>query len=131
MSGKKPRKGRFKMTEITYTQKGDYLFPNISTKEDGTDLPEIGMYGRMRRTYLKEHKKALYNELLRKDELFPHLREAEEAARNRLNELIPRMAKAQGVTEELKAKDPMRWVGLMNNIKHSAEETVFAELIYA
>lgn len=119
------------MTEITYTQKGDYLFPNISTKEDGTDLPEIGMYGRMRRTYLKEHKKALYNELLRKDELFPHLREAEEAARNRLNELIPRMSKAQGVTEELKAKDPMRWVGLMNNIKHSAEETVFAELIYA
>ena len=92
--------------------------------------PPIGKYGRMRQGYLKEHRPSLYSSLILSEKLYPHLLEIDRAARERMDAMLPRMMEAAGVTEELKARDPMRWVGLMNTLKAQAEEIVFQELIY-
>ena len=88
-----------------------------------------GKYGRMRKAYLKEHRPILYNQLLMSEKLYPHLREIDETANSRLEQMMPQLAEAAGVTEELKARDPMAWVGLMNTCKAQAEEILMAELI--
>ena len=100
------------MNELTYTRCGDYYIPDLKLSEQ-PEAP-IGKYGRMRQRYLKEHRPGLYNSLILSEKLYPHLLEME----------------AAGVTEELKARDPMRWVGLMNTLKTQAEEVIFQELIY-
>lgn len=83
----------------------------------------------MRQRYLKEHCSALYNSLLFQKKLYPHLLEIDEAANERIDILMPQLMKTVGVTEELKAADPMKWVGLMNNCKAQAEEIICAELV--
>ena len=90
----------------------------------------LGKYGRMRRTYLQEHHKVLYNHMLLDGSLWPHLREIDEQAQSTVNAIIARMAEIDGLTEELKVSDPMRWVGLMNNYRHCAEELVIREIVY-
>ena len=90
----------------------------------------LGKYGRMRRTYLHEHHKVLYNQTLLDGALGPHLREIDEQAQSTVNAIIARMAEIDGLTEELKVSDPMRWVGLMNNYRHCAEELVIREIVY-
>ena len=112
---------------LTYTRNGDYLIPNLSLSEQ----PEkpLGKYGRMRKAYLKEHHPILYNQLLMSEKLYPHLLEIDETAQSRLEQLMPQLAKDAGATEQLKASDPMRWVGLMNTCKAQAEEILMAELI--
>ena len=117
------------MTELTYTQVGDYLFPNIRLKE--TVQKPLTKYGRMRRAYLQEHNPLLYSQLVLTEQLFPHLWEIQETAQNRIEQMISQMAKEAGVTEALKASDPMKWVGLMNSLKAQAEEIIFSELIYS
>lgn len=112
---------------LSYIQAGDYQIPELKIEE--TDRP-IGKYGRMRRTYLKEHRPVLYSNLSFTQKLFPHLLEIDQAAESRLAQLMPELVKAAGATEELKAKDQMRWVGLMNNCKAQAEEIILKELIY-
>ena len=77
----------------------------------------IGKYGRMRQRYLKEHRPSLYSSLILSEKLYPHLLEIDRAARERMDAMLPRMMDAAGVTEELKDRDPMRWVGLMNTLK--------------
>lgn len=114
--------------EMTYTQNGDYLIPDI--KLSGQEEKPIGKYGQMRKTYLKEHRPILWNRLVLSEKLFPHLREIDEAAYRRLDEMLPQMAKQAGVTEELKRKDPLKWAGLMNSLKAQAEEVILAELVY-
>ena len=94
------------------------------------DSKPLGKFGRMRRTYLQEHHKVLYNQMLLDGSLWPHLREIDEQAQSTVNAIVARMAEIDGVTEELKATDPMRWVGLMNNYRHCAEELVIREIIY-
>ena len=94
------------------------------------DSKPLGKYGRMRRTYLQEHHKVLYNQMLLDGSLWPHLREIDEQAQSTVNAIIARMAEIDGVTEELKATDPMRWIGLMNNYRHCAEELVIREIVY-
>ena len=116
------------MSAITYQQNGDYLIPNLTISQ--TERP-IGKYGRMRRTFLKENRPMLFNSLVVTGKLFPHLLEIEDAANSRLEQMMPDMAKAAGVTEALKAADPMKWVGLMNNLKAQAEEIILTELIHA
>ena len=116
------------MSELTYIQHGDYLYPNLISDEKPV---ELGKYGRMRKNYLKEHRPVLWNSLLLSEKLYPHLREIEEAANNRLELMMPELMKSAGVTEELKASDPMKWTGLMNNLKAQAEEILLAELIYS
>ena len=113
---------------LTYMRVGDYYIPNL-TLGDQPDKP-IGLYGRMRRTYLQEHRPGVFNTMVLNGTLYPHLVEVDEAAQRRLDVLVPQLAKAAGATEDLKAHDPMRWVGLMNNCKAQVEEIIFAELIY-
>ncbi len=90
----------------------------------------LGKYGRMHRTYLKEHQKAFYIQLQARGELWQHLREVDEQAQSMVNTIVARMAEIDGVTEELKATDQMQWVGLMNNYRHCAEEFVLREIVY-
>ena len=114
---------------LTYTQNGDYLIPDLSLSEQ----PEkpLGKYGRMRKAYLKEHRPLIYNQLLLTEKLYPHLIEIDETAQSRLEQMMPHLAKDAGATEQLKASDPMRWVGLMNTCKAQAEEILMAELIHS
>lgn len=115
--------------EITYRKCGDYYIPNIGLPET-TDHTPLGKYGRMRRTYLREHRPILWDRMILTGTLFPHLREIDRTANERLDRMIPELAAKAGATEELKARDPMKWVGLMNNCKVQAEEIIFSELIY-
>ena len=114
---------------LTYTRNGDYLIPNLKLDEQ----PEkpLGKYGRMRRAYLKENRPLLYNQFLLNGTLYPHLLEIEETANSRLEQMMLQLAESAGATEELKARDPMRWVGLMNTCKAQAEEILMAELIHS
>ena len=102
------------MSKLTYIRCGDYDIPNLKLSEQ----PEtsIGKYGRMRKSYLKEHRPILYNQLLMSEKLYPHLLEIDWTAQERVDTMLPHMMEAAGVTEELKACDPMRWVGLMNTL---------------
>ena len=115
------------MSEITYSRQGDYLIPDLTLPTE-PELP-LGRYALMHRDYLEKHKRVTYLNLLTSGRLNQHLIEIEQAALSRMELLTSQMAKAEGVTEELKASDPMKWTGLMNNIRHSAEETVLNELI--
>ena len=91
----------------------------------------IGKYGRMRQRYLKEHRPSLYSSLILSEKLYPHLLEIDRAARERMDAMLPRMMEAAGVTEELKARDPMAWVGLMNTLKAQIDELILCELVYS
>ena len=115
------------MKELTYTHVGDYYIPDLKLAEP--DKP-IGKYGRMRQRYLKEHRPALYSSLLLTEKLYPHLLEIDETARERMDIVMPQLMKAAGVTEELKAADQMKWVGLANALKAQAEEIILEELIF-
>ncbi len=114
---------------LTYTLNGDYYFPNLAQPE--ADHKPLRHYGRMRLDYLREHRPGLYTRLLLSGKLYDHLSEIDQTCQDRLDRMIPQMAKAEGVNEALKASDPLTWVGRMNSIRHRAEETIFAELIYA
>ena len=116
------------MEKPIYSRFGDYYIPNLELSEQ-PDKP-IGKYGRMRRRYLKEYRPVLYNSLILSEKLYPHLLEIDEAANARMDILMPQLMKAAGVTEELKAADQMKWVGLANACRAQMEEIIFAELIY-
>ena len=111
-----------------YVQSGDYLIPDLILPD--SEQRPIGKYGRMRQAYLKEHHPGLYSRLILSGKLYEHLVEVERACQERLETMIPQMAKQQGVTEKLKARDQLSWVGRMNEIQHSAEETILAEIVY-
>jgi hypothetical protein len=116
------------MEKLTYSRNGDYYIPDL-TLTNQPDRP-IGKYGRMRKRYLKEYRPTLYSSLILSENLYPHLLEIDEAANRRLEIVMPELMKSAGVTEELKARDPMRWVGLMNTMKAQVEEIILSELIY-
>ena len=117
------------MSELTYTMNGDYLVPNLILPQQPT-MP-LNKYGRMRKTYLKEHRPVLWNRMLLNGTLDSHLREISETANQRLNQMMQEMAAAQGVTEKLKASDPMGWTQQMNALKAQAEEVILTELVYS
>ena len=117
------------MSEITYTKQGDYLIPDLTLPTE-PELP-LGRYALMHRDYLEQHKRVTYLNLLTQGRLNEHLAEIDRTARQRVEQTVTAMAQAEGVTEELKAADPMKWVGLMNNLRNAAEGTVLAELIYS
>lgn len=116
------------MKKLTYTRCGDYYIPDLKLSEQ-PEAP-IGKYGRMRQRYLKEHRPGLYSSLILSEKLYPHLLEIDRAAQERMDTLLPRMMETAGVTEELKARDPMQWVGLMNTLKAQIEEVVLSELVF-
>lgn len=119
------------MTEngIHYTLHGDYYFPDL-------DLPDsprqtIGRYGRMRKACLEEHRPGLYERLLLSGKLYDHLAETDQVCRDRMEQIITRMAKAEGINEQLKASDQLGWVSRINSIHQSAEEIILDELVFA
>ena len=112
----------------TYRQVGDYFIPNITLPDDGEY--QIGKYGRMRRSYLKEYRKILYNNYVLERTLFKLLAEIDQACNERIENIISAMAKQEGVTEALKAADQIEWVRRMNSIRNRAEEIVLHELVY-
>ena len=116
------------MSKLTYTRCGDYYIPDLKLSEQ-PEVP-IGKYGRMRHRYLKEHRPGLYSSLILSEKLYPHLLEIYRTALERMDAMLPRMMEAAGVTDELKARDPMRWVGLMDTLKVQMEEIIQDELIY-
>lgn len=91
---------------------------------------EIGKYGRMRWEYLKKHQRGVYIKLLMDGRLNEYLHEVDTQCYERLELLVEQMKAGTGITEELKAIDQMKWVGLMNNVSSSAEEIILKELIY-
>ena len=98
---------------------------------ENEEPPALTKYGRMRERYLREYKKVLYCNLLTSGKLYEHLAEIDTSACNMAEYLIKEMAKKQGVTEELKAEDMMRWIGLMNNIRACADEIVLNDIVYS
>ena len=114
--------------ELTYRKDGDYLIPNLTLPPEEPAV--FGKYARLRKRYLQEHRPILYTHYKTTCTLSKHLSEIEQTVREQMERLTAEMAQRQGVTEELKATDQMRWVGMMNNIRQAAEEFVLSELIY-
>lgn len=116
--------------KITYRKEGDYLIPNLYIKDYKKSDYSIGKYGRLRLNYLKEHKRALYTELLLTGKLSKHLALIDSDAKKRVSDIVNKLAQAEGINEDLKRTNQMEWVQAMNNIKNRAEEVVLSELIY-
>lgn len=114
-------------TGIQYELIGDYYYPCLTIEEP----PTLIKYGRMRERYLREHRKILYINLLTSGKLYEHLADIDTSACDMAEYLIKEMAKKQGVTEQLKAEDMMRWVGLMNNIRACVDEIVLNDIVYS
>ena len=123
---KQTEKGANSM-EITYRMQDGFQVPNLLMPQ--TPEAHLGKYAELRRAYLKKHRRVLYTNLKTSGKLAEHLAEIEQTARKMVEQTVARMAQAEGVTEELKATDPLRWTGLMNNLRHSAEELVLSDLI--
>ena len=114
--------------ELTYTEITGIMYPDLALPEQ-TKNP-IGKYGRMRLDYLKKHRRGTYTTLLTSCTLNQHLYETEQEAKHQIELTLSRLVKDRGITEELKATDPIQWVQEMNNATHDAEEIVLNEIIY-
>lgn len=96
------------MAEIQYKQEGGFLLPELETEQP----PQLGKYGLLRLAYLKENRPVLYNRMLLEGILSQHLTEIDQTANQRLELLMPQLQKSMGITEDLKARDPIKWVPL-------------------
>ena len=114
---------------LWYELQGDYYIPCLTLGED--DTRPIGRWGRKHLRYLKEYRPVLHTVLLLGGKLSGHLTEIDARATEMYDLLMKQMAEREGINEQLKAKDPMAWVGAMNNIRNRAEEIVNAEVIFA
>ena len=112
---------------LNYTLCGNYYLPNLVLNEEESTY---GKYGMLRKQFLKEHRSARYQYLLLTGKLNEHLNQIDQEAREQVEMLMKQMAEKKGVTEELKVQDQMKWVGLMNNIKVSAEEIILKNMVY-
>ena len=112
---------------MSYTLHGDYYLPDLVLREEE---PTYGKYGMLRKQFLKEHRSARYQYLLLTGKLNEHLNQTDQEAREQVEMLMKQMAEKKGVTEELKVQDQMKWVGIMNNIKVSAEEIILKNMVH-
>ena len=119
-------KSTFEELGGTYKQVGDYLLPDIEVPEN----PEVGFWGMQQRKYLLEHQPALYTALFLGGKLADHLREIDRSATQMYDQLLVQLKARNGVTEQLKASDQMKWVRRMNAVRHEVAEIVVKELIY-
>ena len=111
----------------TYHEENGHLIPNVTLPEQ-TDY-QIGKYGRMHLDYIKQHRRGRYTTLLTEGKLNARLHEIDLEANETLETIIPRLAAERGIDEDLKARDMLRWVAEMNNIKAIAEEIVLREVV--
>ena len=118
----------FEQNGGTYTQQGDYLLPDIKLPDESEY--EIGVWGNRRMQYLKQHHRIKYYNMLTQCTLYPHLADAEQLAQKMFDRLVDELSEKEGITEKLKAENPMLWIQRMNNIRNRAMEIVNAELIY-
>lgn len=112
---------------MSYTLHGDYYLPDLVLREEE---PTYGKYGMLRKQFLKEYRSARYQYMLLTGKLNEHLNQIDQEVREQVETLMEQMTEKQGVTEELKAQDQMKWVRLMNNIKVSAEEIILKNTVY-
>ena len=113
---------------IEYVRNGDYYIPNLTVPDE--KVYKIGKYGRMHAKFIKENRPCFYSMKMLNGTWLAYLEEVDTSAKEMVDKLIKDMAVKQGITEELKAKDQMAWVGAMNNIRHSAEEILYKDLIF-
>ena len=113
-------------SNLSYTQTGDYLLPNLILNQPRKPL---GKYGRLRRTYLKDHRPVLYHTMLLNGSLYPHLMELEQTAESRMQQMMTELLKQDPAPD--KEKNQMGWVRHMNSLRTQTEETILAELIYS
>ena len=113
--------------EMQYIRVGDYFIPDLELPQESRP---IGRWGRLHREYLREQRPIQYNCLLLSGKLWTYLADLNEQAQDRLERIIEQMKTDEGISEALKASDPMAWVGAMNNIRNRAEEIILQELIY-
>ena len=113
---------------IEYVRNGDYYIPSLTVPDD--KVYNIGKYGRLHSIFIKENRPAFYSMKMLDGTWLAYLEEIDTSAKEMVDRLIKDMAVKQGITEELKAKDQMAWIGAMNNIRHSAEEILYKELLF-
>ena len=113
---------------LVYERNGDYLIPNLIAGEEKEAM--LTKYGVLRKNYLKNHRRGIYTGLLLNGDLMAHCLVVQEQAEQRMEVLTEKLAKSQGVTEQLKRKNPMQWTKQMNMVYQQAEEIVLKELVY-
>ena len=121
-------KDRIIQNGIEYERRGEQYYPLLDLGEQTSY--QIDKYGKLHLAFIKQHRRGTYTTLLTENRLNEHLHRIDEQAHEQLDLLTSQMAERMGVTEELKASDPMRWVQMMNNIKASVEEIVLKEVVY-
>lgn len=121
-------KSIFEQSGGAYTVQGDYRLPNLTLPAE--DERPIGVWGQRRLQYLKQHHKVLYYNLLTSGKLHSHLADVEEQAQDLFSRLVKEHAEKEGITEQLKATDPMKWVQKMNNIRERVMETVYSDMVF-
>ena len=118
----------FEQHSGTYTMQGDYRLPNLTVEE--TDTRPIGVWGQRRLNYLKHHRKGLYYNLLTSGKLHSHLADIEEQAQELFNRLTTDLTQKEGITEQLKATDQMKWVQKMSSIRERVMEVVYKDVVF-
>ena len=116
--------------KVTYHKEGQLLLPDLAISNEGKEPRTVGKYGLLRKTYLKNHRPAQYQELIFNGKLTDHLADIDEAATDRFFRLTDELAKAQGITEALKAENMLLWIQRMNAVREQADEIVLQELVY-
>ena len=129
MNSELPKTKIDERTGIEYHLEGDYYIPNLTIPKQEKII--LNKYGRMRLNYLKEHKKVEYSIMLMDGTLNSHLKEIQETAQDRVEQIINQLKEKSNLTENMKNTDMLYWVGMMNNLKNEAEEIVFKEIIYS
>ena len=114
---------------LTYTMKGNYLIPDLTIERTNKKV-NLGKFAKMRLKYLKENKRGTYTMLLASNKLTQHLMIIQETVVNRIVQEVEKMKQQYGITEEMKATNQMEWIGQMNNIQATAEQTAIREVIY-
>ena len=121
-------KSIFEQSGGVYTMQGDYRLPNLTLPAE--DEHPIGVWGQRRLRYLKQYHKVIYYNLLTSSKLHSHLADTEEQAQALFSRLVKEYAEKEGITEQLKATDPMKWVQKMNNIRERVMETVYSDMVF-
>ncbi|MFQ9296834.1 MAG: TnpV protein [Clostridia bacterium] len=127
---RKKRKEVLKM-DMTYTMKNNYLIPDLIIEKTTNQKTKLGKFAQMRLAYLKQNKRGTYTMLIGSNQLTAHLMTIQKVATERIEQMIEKMKEKYGITEEMKAKDQMEWVGQMNNIRATVEQIVIREIIYS
>ena len=115
--------------EMTYTEVDGYFYPGL-TLPDAEEHRPLGKYGLLWKTYLKRHRPMMYDWLLLVGKLDVHLRKIDALAAEQVDRIVADLAAKEGVNEQLKATDQLRWVGLMNSFRAAAEEQILREIVY-